>query len=712
MIRPPLISTLSTLLVALAVLVCANDALAETTTTAASAEASPATTNVPAPPSPEPSPGAGIPAAPSASEATPAGSTGTGSTGTGTTGEITTVPAPEVRAQRSQPRTAIPHVHAGSIKTTQPSRKSKKGANGKTGANTKAVSPSALTPPLPSTLGGSLSNLPSFFINSFSIPPFLLPIYQAAGAAYGIPWQVLAAINEVETDYGRDVSVSSAGAEGWMQFLPSEWSQYGVDVNDSGVEDPYNPADAIFAAARYLKDAGGDTDIRGAVFSYNHSQAYVNSVMLRARLLGGTPPELLGAITGLTEARFPVYAASHYSDGFATTEGPSPRTVPATTIYSQAGAPVIAVQDGQVSQIDPTGPFGPSISLVDAYGNTYTYAGLGTLASLYPVLESAEAGAPHASGLADLASQPGSVSPASSGATRVFRVGRENVYLHPLHVGSRVIAGTVLGHIGEGAEPRLVFQIRPAGIGAPLIDPKPILDGWVKLQSSAALKAKGRTPFASVSPTPGQALLESKTQLQLEIQHDHGVHLASCERRLIADGRADRRVLGVLEFLSASGLRPTVSGRGCSQASAARREVTPTTSASTAGEIVDISAIDDIPVLGPGGPSSLALAAVRKLDGLQGVMKPLQIASSTRFAGIAHTVVAPDASGVVEVAFVGLGGGAAHAASPPSSGLNPSQWLQLVARLGEVPDPTVSSKPSPAAIPDSPTAPPTASEGK
>src|ERR1035441_9390022 len=114
---------------------------------------------------------------------------------------------------------------------------------------------------------------------------------------YGIPWQVLAAINEVETDYGRDLSVSSAGAEGWMQFLPSSWAQYGVDANGDGFKDPYNPADAIFAAARYLKAAGGDTDIRGAVYSYNHSQAYVDSVLLRAQLLGGTPPELLGAIT-------------------------------------------------------------------------------------------------------------------------------------------------------------------------------------------------------------------------------------------------------------------------------------------------------------------------------------------------------------------------------------------------------------------------------
>ena len=76
---------------------------------------------------------------------------------------------------------------------------------------------------------------------------------------------MLAAINEVETDYGRDLSVSSAGAEGWMQFLPAAWAQYGVDANGDGFKDPYNPADAIFAAARYLRAAGGDTNIRAAV---------------------------------------------------------------------------------------------------------------------------------------------------------------------------------------------------------------------------------------------------------------------------------------------------------------------------------------------------------------------------------------------------------------------------------------------------------------
>ena len=76
--------------------------------------------------------------------------------------------------------------------------------------------------------------------------------------------------------------------------------------------------------------------------------------MLRAQLLGGTPPELLGAITGLTEARFPVHAPSHFSDGFATVAASgtapagTPKTLVGTTIYSQQGAPVIAVQDGEI----------------------------------------------------------------------------------------------------------------------------------------------------------------------------------------------------------------------------------------------------------------------------------------------------------------------------------------------------------------------------
>ncbi|MEA2184856.1 MAG: hypothetical protein QOF69_4041, partial [Solirubrobacteraceae bacterium] len=94
------------------------------------------------------------------------------------------------------------------------------------------------------------ARIPNFFIDRFQIPPFLLSIYQAAGIQYGIRWEVLAAINEIETDYGRNLNVSSAGAMGWMQFIPSSWKTWAVDANSDGRKDPYNPVDAIFAAAR------------------------------------------------------------------------------------------------------------------------------------------------------------------------------------------------------------------------------------------------------------------------------------------------------------------------------------------------------------------------------------------------------------------------------------------------------------------------------
>ena len=61
-----------------------------------------------------------------------------------------------------------------------------------------------------------------------------------------------------------------------MQFMPATWKQYGVDANQDGVKDPFNPVDAIFAAARYLKAAGAGTDLRKGIFAYNHADWYVD----------------------------------------------------------------------------------------------------------------------------------------------------------------------------------------------------------------------------------------------------------------------------------------------------------------------------------------------------------------------------------------------------------------------------------------------------
>jgi murein DD-endopeptidase MepM/ murein hydrolase activator NlpD len=616
---------------------------------------------------------------------------------------------------------------------------------------------------LPFSLGSTIGGLPSFFIESFQVPPFLLPIFQAAGTAYNIPWQVLAAINEVETDYGRDLSISSAGAEGWMQFLPETWSQYGVDANGAGYEDPYNPADAIFAAGRYLRAAGGQKNIRAAIYSYNHSQAYVDSVMLRAQLLGGTPPELLGAITGLTESQFPVHAPSRFSDGFQTIPqaGSTPaKTLAGTTIYSQVGAPVIAVQDGEVTQVGDSPSLGRFVALRDAYGNTYIYAELGSLSSLYPVLEPrqhtsvssridrtsalreaapsgpATAGAQPRSPLSASAAvsslalgaaaglepapmspaapatpaKPAAPAPPTPSGSREFRSGPDDVYLHPLRAGVQVLAGTVLGHVGAGTtagptsaapatggpvEPHIFFQIKPAGTGAPLIDPKPILDGWVALEDTSIFRAKGENPFLATSPTVGQVLLESKSQLEQQIAHDRSIHMRACERQGAQTGRVGRPVLAMLEYLSVSGLAPTVTGLRC----AGKAPASEGNAAAGASDSVEIVALDGVPIAGHQGPGSIADTLIRKLAMLEGLNRPRRIVSQTAVPGAANVYVRPDAGAGVRVSFAPPAGGA-HAATASASGLTPSEWVKLIARLGEIPDPTVAGAPSSAAIPD------------
>ena len=116
----------------------------------------------------------------------------------------------------------------------------------------------------------------------------LLDLWQKAGAAYGVPWNVLAAINKIESNFGRNMGPSSAGAIGWMQFMPSTWLRWGTDANGDGVADPWNPVDAIYSAARYLAASGAATDLRQAVFAYNHAWWYVNDVLQLAELYGSS----------------------------------------------------------------------------------------------------------------------------------------------------------------------------------------------------------------------------------------------------------------------------------------------------------------------------------------------------------------------------------------------------------------------------------------
>jgi murein DD-endopeptidase MepM/ murein hydrolase activator NlpD len=117
----------------------------------------------------------------------------------------------------------------------------------------------------------------------------LVTLWRQAGDAYGVPWQVLGAINEIESGYGQNMGPSSAGALGWMQFIPSTWMRWGMDADGDRIANPWDPEDAVFAAARYLAAAGAQEDIERAIFAYNHAQWYVEDVLELAGTLGDEP---------------------------------------------------------------------------------------------------------------------------------------------------------------------------------------------------------------------------------------------------------------------------------------------------------------------------------------------------------------------------------------------------------------------------------------
>ncbi|MDW3219892.1 MAG: transglycosylase SLT domain-containing protein [Acidimicrobiales bacterium] len=116
----------------------------------------------------------------------------------------------------------------------------------------------------------------------------LRALYEEAEADTGVHWSFLAAINLLETGFGRIDGLSTAGAQGPMQFLPTTWEE----VSDGDIDDP---ADAIPAAARYLVRRGGPDDMHRALWGYNNSDAYVAAVTHYATLFAADDRSFLAA---------------------------------------------------------------------------------------------------------------------------------------------------------------------------------------------------------------------------------------------------------------------------------------------------------------------------------------------------------------------------------------------------------------------------------
>jgi membrane-bound lytic murein transglycosylase B len=182
-----------------------------------------------------------------------------------------------------------------------------------------APAPGAGATPAPTpTEVFEVPSIPSSSCAASGVPPVLIPIYNRAAATYGLGPQgpsILASINGIESAFGTNMGPSSAGAVGWMQFMPSTWDMYGVDANGDGVRDPYNPEDAIFAAARYLNAAGMPADTYNAIFAYNHADWYVADVLANASCYGALGGGVAGGFALTPQLRgFSCEAAPDWRD--------------------------------------------------------------------------------------------------------------------------------------------------------------------------------------------------------------------------------------------------------------------------------------------------------------------------------------------------------------------------------------------------------------
>jgi len=157
-----------------------------------------------------------------------------------------------------------------------------------------------------SLLGGG-DTAPSASATS-AIPPAMLALYQqAATTCPGLPWTVLAAIGTVESGNGTSTlpgvhsGANSAGAEGDMQELASTFAEYDTPVPPGGANppSPYDPTDAVYAAARMLcaNGAANGANLNQAIFDYNHATWYVNEVLALAQTYGQTQAQTVAAGT-------------------------------------------------------------------------------------------------------------------------------------------------------------------------------------------------------------------------------------------------------------------------------------------------------------------------------------------------------------------------------------------------------------------------------
>jgi hypothetical protein len=457
-------------------------------------------------------------------------------------------------------------------------------------------------------LVGGLAGASTLPLGQIELPPLLLPVYQACGTAYDVPWEVLAAINKIESGFGANMGPSSAGAIGPMQFMPATWAEDGLDADGDGVADALDPLDAICAAASYLHSTGAPGDLHAAVFAYNHADWYVEEVLREARNFEALPENMLASMTALAEGEtMPAPRASGFSEVAGTASGSIPDWVsvpssftgapraeeggeadatsgPAARVDAPAGSPVTAVAEGTVVARGHSTELGSYLILRDPYGARYTYSGLGPLRRQVKTATSSKGG-------------KGDKKVVSAGSTG----GRRRLYADPpgprhrdqiaLRKGTKVRAGQVLAEVGD--EGHFDFTLQPDG-SAP-IAPTEFLHAWqrggaggIYLHPRGADRKGGATARAADAPHPATLLIAGEATVRHRALHDRLLKLPTCLRKRIAAGAIAPRALAGVEFLAAQrGERIGVSAAACAGEDRFRLRLTDLGGSAGAADLAD-----------------------------------------------------------------------------------------------------------------------------
>jgi hypothetical protein len=459
----------------------------------------------------------------------------------------------------------------------------------------------------------------------------------------------------------------------------------------------------------------------------------VESVMLRAKLIRQMPVDLVSALTGLTEGRFPVAGRATYPK-----KGGGPQGI---EIDARAGEPVVAINDGVVKQIGRSKALGQFLTFQDFYGNTYTYTHLGAVRARYatprtlalaelqgaketeqnrrPVdprpLAPATAGKQTANAAAEatqtitvqvskerLFANPARPAAYNEGGQRQlaqvvealpvgqqvtqylsadYPLKRADLLLRPLRAGSQVMAGAILAETGRKP---ITLRVRPAGKGAPAVNPRPILDSWRLLESTAIYKGKALRSLGSRNPTIGQLILMSKEALARRVLADKRIRIYPCGQHDVATGAIDRRVLITMEYLAVSGLNPLISALQCGHS---YYTTAGTVSEHSSGNAVDIASINGTAILGHQGQGSITDVTIKRLLQLQGTLKPHQIISLMKYPGTDNTFSMSDHANHIHVGFYPQGANGLTSSGPGNQVLKPKQWTRLVKRLDQIQNP-------------------------